>query len=136
MCRNDDEASKAKCRKKFTVANVRSTHERIDFEGAKQLQNLYELMIDFGAHPNQLGLMTSLRKSETNDQINFQVGILFPDTLPVLSTLRMAVAVAVGGLKVSQLILPERFKLLQLDAEIDTLIRELNTAFKAYAPRG
>ena len=131
--RNEDEASKDKCRKEFTVARVRSTHESTDSETAKKLQNLYDLMIDFGAHPNQLGLMASLSKSETDDEVNFKVGILFPDDASVFSTLRMAVEVAIGGLNVFQLILPERFKLLQLDTEIDSLVPEMNRVFRSFA---
>jgi hypothetical protein len=76
LCRNDDQASKAKCKTEFTVRNVRSTHESVDPETAKQLHDLYETMIDFGAHPNQMGLLAFLKYSETDKEINYQVGML------------------------------------------------------------
>lgn len=136
LCRNDDEAAKAKCKTEFTVRNVRSTHESLDPATARQLHDLYETMIDFGAHPNQMGLLASLKKSETEKEINYQVGILCPDTVPLVSTLRLAVAVAVGGLRIFQLIFPERFRLTSLDAEIETLVAELNSVFKRYIPKG
>lgn len=132
LCRNDDEVSKSKCKSEFTVANVRSTHESLDSVTAKQLHQLYETMIDFGAHPNQLGVFMAMSKSETEKEIRYRVGILFPDIVPLVATLRMAVAVAVGALKVFQLIFPERCKLMGLDEEIKALVSELNSVFKPY----
>ena len=132
LCRNDDETSKSKCKSEFTVANVRSTHESLDPVTAKQLHELYETMIDFGAHPNQLGVLVAMSKSEMEQGINYQVGILFPEVVALAATLRMAVAVAVGALKVFQLIFPECFKLMGLDEEIKALVNELNSVFKPY----
>ena len=132
LCRNDDETSRSKCKNEFTVQNVRSTHESFDSVTAKQLHELYERMIDFGAHPNQQSLFLAMRQSETDEETNFTVGILFPSPVPILLTVRMAVAVAVGALKVFQHVFPERFRLMSLDEEIKALVGELNSAFKAY----
>jgi len=44
----------------------------------------------------------------------------------------MAVAVAVGALKVFQRVFPERYRLISLDEEIEALVGELNSAFKTY----
>ena len=132
LCRNDDETSKSKCKSEFTIAKVRSTHESLDPATAKQLHELYETMIDFGAHPNQLGMLVAMGKSEMEQGINYQVGILFPEVVALAATLRMAVAVAVGALKVFQLIFPECFKLMGLDEEIKALVNELNSVFKPY----
>ena len=42
-------------------------------------------LIHFGGHPNQFGVMTSMKKkSESDKQIDFSVGILYPERLPVL----------------------------------------------------
>jgi len=49
--------------------------------------------------------------------------------------LHMAVGVATGTLKVFQLIFPERFLILGLDAKVEALIRDLNSVFKQYAPK-
>ena len=130
--RNDDEASKAKCKKEFTVANVRSAHESFDSVTAKELQQLYETMIDLGAHPNPRGVLTAMSRSETDEEINYRVGILFLEPIPLLTTLRMAVAMAVTVLKVFQLIFPDRFKLMRLDEEIQALANEVNGVFKPY----
>jgi len=52
--RNDDESSRARCKKEFTKWNVHSTHLELDSVTAKQLGELYESMIDLGAHPTHL----------------------------------------------------------------------------------
>lgn len=132
LCRNDDEASKSKCKSEFTVVNVRSTHESLDSVTAKQLHELYETMIDFGAHPNPRGVLTAMNRSEAENEVRYRVGILFVDPILLVATLRWAVAVAVGALKIFQLIFPERFKLMGLDEEIKALVNELNSVFKPY----
>jgi hypothetical protein len=69
-------------------------------------------------------------KSATGKEINYQVGILFIDTVRLVATLRRAVAVAVAALKVFQLIFPERFKLIGLDEEIEALVSEASSVFQ------
>jgi hypothetical protein len=132
LSRNDDETSKSKCKIEFSVRNVRSTHESLDLVSAKQLHELYETMIDYGAHPNQMSLFAAMSESETEQETTFKVGILFPELVPIVATLRMAVAVAVGSLKVFQRVFPERFRIMSLDTEIEALVGELNSAFKVY----
>jgi hypothetical protein len=132
LCRNDDEASRSKCKNEFTLKNVRSTHESVDSVTAKQLHELYERMIDFGAHPNQQSLFLAMSQAKTDEESNFTVGILWASPDRILLTVRMAVAVAVGDLNVFQHVFPERFRLISLDEEIEALVGELNSAFKAY----
>lgn len=135
LCRNDDEASKDKCKDEFKVSNVRSTHESLDFSTAEELKNLYETMIDFGAHPNQSGMLMAMSMTEREKQIDYQLGILFPNKIALITTLRLAVAVTVGAFKVFQLIFPERFKIMGMDGEIEKLVIQLNTVFKPYIQR-
>jgi hypothetical protein len=135
LCRNDDVASKAACKSEFMVAKVRSTHESLDVATARQLQELYEDMIDFGGHPNQLGVLTSVSKLQEEKQITYRIGILHPGTVAQIFVLRMAAAVAVGALKIFQLVFPERFRIMGIDSEIHALVNEVNTVFKPYVPK-
>lgn len=132
LCRNDDETSRSKCKKEFTVQSVRSTHESFDSVTAKQLHVLYERMIDLGGHPNPQGVLTSMNGSETEQETTYQVGLLDLKDVTVLYALKTAVEVAIGMFKVYQLIFPDRFKIMGLDEKIEALIRELNSVFKAY----
>src|SRR5262249_21010543 len=130
--RNDSDGDKKACKFEFTIANVRSTHERFDAATAKVLHQLYEMLIDYGAHPNPSGVLTALSKSETSDQAKFKVGILFPEQLTMVFALKLAVAVALGALKVFQLIYPERFTIAGLDLEIEELTKGLDSVFRNY----
>ncbi len=132
--RNQSDKEKSRCKTEFSVAQVRATHEALDSNTAKDLHATYETLIDFGAHPNQFGVLTSMTKVNADQQTNFSIGILAPQPMPVLFALRMAVAVALGSLKVFQLVFPERFALLGIDQDTANLISEANTLFKSYAP--
>jgi len=132
LSRNDDKSTKTKCKSEFTVGNVRATHEGLDAATAKELQDIYENLIDFGAHPNPMGVLASMRKSGTDKQVDYKIGILTSNKTTVVFALRMAVAVAVGALKVFKLIYPERFSLAGINLEIDKLVAGLNTVFKPY----
>ena len=108
-----------------------------DFDpvAAAELHRLYETLIDYGAHPNQMAVFTSLRSQESETEVSFQVGILHPAELPVMVTLRLAIAVAIGALKIFQLIYPERFLLMGFESEIQHLVSELNSKFKGHGSR-
>jgi hypothetical protein len=130
--RNDDDTSRSKCKNEFTIRNVRSTHQSFDSVTAKQLHELYEMMIDLGGHPNPQGVLTSISLLEREEEISYRVGLLAPKVTTVLLALKTAVETAIGMFKVFYLIFPERFKIMGLDEKIDVLIGELNRVFKAY----
>ena len=73
------------------------------------MRSLYEIVIDFGAHPNQLGVLNSMQRVETSEQVDYRVGILFPQELRVMMGVRLAVAVGVGVLNAYRVLFPERF---------------------------
>jgi hypothetical protein len=130
--RNEDATAKAKCKQVFTIANVRSTHEKIDHATAKHFQELYKSVIDFGAHPNQLEILVGIAHSKSSKKIDYQVGILCTKTLPVMVTIRLVVMVAIGTLKIFQQIFPERFKIMSINNGIDELVSQVNSIFRPY----
>jgi hypothetical protein len=133
--RNDDDEATRKCKAEFTVKNVCSTHRGLDAPTASELRGIYEQLIDYGAHPNQMGVLTGVKHGKADDEGTYSVGILNPAELPMMATLRLAVAVAVGSLKVFRLIYAERFALASLDREIEALVVELNTRFARFSSR-
>ena len=134
LCRNEDSVTLGHCRSEFSAGSVRSTHEAVDPGAARYLHALYERTIDFGGHPNQLGLVSGLTKSETGKTTAYHVPVLCADTLPMVTTLHGVAAVAIGALKVFQAIFATRFQLVGLDAEIPDLVAGLNSIFKHYVP--
>lgn len=130
--RNDDATATARCKSEFTVKNVRTTHEGLDALSAAELHRLYETLIDHGAHPNQMGVLSALRSTEAPNEINYSVGILYPSERPVMVTLRLSAAVGIGALKIFALVYPERFALVGLDEVVRELVDELNTRFERF----
>jgi hypothetical protein len=119
--RNESAAAVARCKNEFTIANVRTTHQQLDAGTAADTRALYEALIDFGAHPNQLGVLSALRNAPDGAPHDYQVGILYPDELPVMFTLRFAAAVGVTALRVFRLVYPERFAIIGVDIEAERL---------------
>ncbi len=130
--RNEDSTALGRCKSEFSARNVRSTHEAVDLGTARDLHALYERTINFGGHPNQLGLLSGLTKSEAGKTTTYHVPVLCADTLPMVTTLHAVVAVAIGALKALQPIFATRFQLMGLDAEIPDLVTGLNTVFKRH----
>jgi hypothetical protein len=130
--RHEDDQAKSKCRSEFAVAKVRASHAAIDATDAAEIQRLYEILIDYGAHPNQLGVLAAVSRLEDERKVEHLIGILQPDELRVMMSLRLAVAVAVGVLRVFRAMYPERFRLAGLNERIDQLVAGINTAFQRF----
>jgi hypothetical protein len=134
LSRNDDEASLAAMKKEFTIGNVSKTHASLDALTEKELHRIYEMTIDYGAHPNPKALFGAFGKTETEKDATFHVGILWPDPLPMMLAVRVAVSAAVGVFKVYELIFPSELKAIGFADKIDSLVTGLNTVFKKFAP--
>lgn len=120
-----------KCKNEFRVENVRRTHERLDARSAAGMRHLYEDTIEFGGHPNQVGIGGSARidRSGSDDVIQVGVGVLTPETLATGLALKAAVEAAVGLARTFRLIYPERCRIVGLNDDIDRLIRHLQRVF-------
>jgi hypothetical protein len=134
--RNESDEATARCRTEFKVGRIRATHEAIDAAGASDMHWLYQTVIDFGAHPNQQGVLAAVIRSETESQRDYRIGILQPDEPRVMMSLRLAVSVAVAVLRIFGKIYPERFALVGLDTQIDQLVAALNAMFKRFVRHG
>ncbi len=70
-----------------------------------------------------------MRREETKETVTFRVGVLNPEPLLMTTTLKTAIEVAIGALKVSQMISPKQLKVMGLDLTIEQLIREVPLTF-------
>ena len=134
--RHETPEAQKKCKDEFTVSRVRSTHEALDSTSAGLLRQLYDVTIDFGAHPNERGIFASVQREETERVITHRVGILYPEPRLMTSTLKIAVEVAITVLKVSQLISPSQLRVEGLDLCIGQIVREMAEAFDMKDVRG
>ena len=133
ICRNDNVQSTKVSKTEFTVANVRGTHEALDKPSASEMQRLYEWMVDFGAHPNQMGTLSILERPSGADEHVYLMPVLTAKPLPRLLALRMTANVGVGVLHVFRLIYPERWKIAGLDVDTDRLAERVERVFRPFA---
>lgn len=133
--RHESDEATARSRQEFSIRNVRTTHEAVDVESARMLHSLYETLIDFGAHPNQRGVLGAIRRDEDDEKVTFNVAILQPDPLRMMMTLKLAVAVAAGTLRIFGHLYPERFAIIGLDGDIRRLEVEADAIFREYVQR-
>lgn len=122
------------CKNEFKVENVRRTHEGLDAPTAAGMQRLYEDAIEFGAHPNQVGVGGSARIDRSGSEIDvIQVGVLTPGTLATAMALKAAVETTVGLARTFRLIYPERSRIVGLNDDVDRLIRHWQSVFPRHA---
>lgn len=127
--RGESEDAKKRCKAEFTVANVSATHRALDAATEAVVHKLYEWTIDLGGHPNERGVMTTTIRTDTG----FGAVFLTNNPVPIAAALKATTEVAVGALKTFQLVYPERFAIMGVDAEVAELVNALNTVFKPYS---
>jgi hypothetical protein len=127
--------SQSRLKDEFSIKNVRRTHRELDAVTEKHLHELYQWLIEAGAHPNPMGLLSGLKRTEEPKASTFHVPITCMDTVPLMSTTHKVLAVGVGVLSVYRLIFPERFALMGLDDKVTALVTALNSEFRTYVPQ-
>jgi len=133
--RHESDEATARSRQEFSAGNVRKTHEAVDADAARLLHSLYETLIDFGAHPNQRGVLGAIKREEDEEKVTFNVAILQPDPLRMMMTLKVAVAVACGVLRIFGHLYPERFAIVGLDYDVCQLEADADAVFRQYVQR-
>ncbi len=121
LCRHDDEGGKKKCKNEFTARNVFNTLKAKDEKIHKIAKDLYETTIDYGAHPNELGMLSMMRKTQDENQIDFMVDYLTGDSMPLRLGLKITSRVGVCSLFIFQLVFKERFDILGISKDLETL---------------
>lgn len=129
--RDDDDAAQKRCANEFSIASVRQTHASLDAVTEGKLYTVYRDTITFGGHPNERGVLAgTVRTADGFGQV-----FLSDNPVVIAAALKTVVEAAVGALKTVRLIFPERFAIMSVDGDIDKVVDELNTVFKAQVPR-
>jgi len=123
--RHDSEASMKEVKKKFHVRAIldllKKNHNRL----GRMANVLYERCIDFGAHPNERSLSASLKITEEQKGIKFDLTYLTDSTVAIKLCLKTCAQIGVLCLKILQSIMPERFAITGLDSELDKVLKGL-----------
>ena len=107
----------AEVRKKFNNRAVRESIEKDDAALAKIYQDLYESSIDFGAHPNEKGVLGSVVPGSLATG-NMQIMMLPGDSLQLQHGLKSCGRIGICSLKIFSLIFGNHFAKLNFDTKI------------------
>jgi hypothetical protein len=103
-------------RKEFSNRAVREAIEKDDSPLSKIYQELYERSIDFGAHPNEKGVLGSVVPGSLRTG-NMQIVLALGDGLQLQHGLKSCAQVGICSLKIFNLILRDQFEKSDFDAK-------------------
>lgn len=115
--RGKDEESTKKCRQIFTYGAARDNLIKQDKTLGQEASLLYERTIDYGAHPNFYGHITTSDVKAGGITIQF----LMPGTDAFKLCVQTAVEVSICSLRIFNRIFPDRFRSVGITARIDKI---------------
>lgn len=84
-----------------------------------QFERLFNSLIEFGAHPNELGYSLNSRMSRTDDDVHFETIFLQANGAQLDNSMKVSGQVGLWGLHLMQLVYPERYELLGIKADLE-----------------
>lgn len=123
--RHDDESSKRRCKNEFTTRNVFQCLESVDKKIHHIAQQLYDTTIDYGAHPNERGLMSLMTQEKDGSKIDFRLYYLTGNTLPLHLCIKTAARIGICSLYIFKNIYRERFDILGIAEKLKELEKGL-----------
>ncbi len=117
--------NKGPVRAAFTVKAVRHGVEKLDAKLAGIFDMVYERAIDFGGHPNEMAMTGSMSITEDADRKTFVIKYLDDNPLALSHAIKSTAQAGLCSLFIFQHIFPERFELLGLKQQLQTLRKGL-----------
>ena len=121
--RHDSDEYKKKVRDEFKVSTMLKLAKSIDNKEGVVAEQLYELTIDHGAHPNERALMQSLHMSEKGDDIEFMSIYLDANPDHLRFVLKTTAQIGVCSLSLFRPIYKERYDILGVTAALEHIKR-------------
>ncbi len=119
--RHKDAASKKKVKNEFKIGTMLDLFDSIDKRNGPIIRNLYEQTIDYGGHPNERAILSTIKKTQEMDSIRFDSTYLDGDTLPFRACLKTSAQIGIASLLVFYNIFRIRFDLVGLPDQINRL---------------
>ncbi|MGA2625170.1 MAG: hypothetical protein ABSF91_15040 [Bacteroidota bacterium] len=123
--RNESPEAKKKVKNEFRLTKLLNHLKAIHPIEGNIATNLYERTIDFGAHPNQLSLTSTMRMSKMEDGAFVEIAYISGDRLANELCLKTTAQIGVCSLSIFGCVLEQRYKLLGIDQRIDDLKKGL-----------
>jgi hypothetical protein len=99
-------------KKDFLAINMQKEVESVDARLGQIYRTLYDRTIDFGGHPNVMGVAGNMAMDEQPDRITLPHLYLHGDDLALLMALKSTAQVGATSLHIFQHVFPERFMIL------------------------
>ncbi len=117
--RHKDEESLKTMRNEFQYGRVIKTLESIDPEICRTSKLLYKRAIDFGAHPNERSITSSLKVIQKGDRTEFKQIYLAQDSKQLLHGLKSTAQAGLCALYIYRHIFKQRFNIIGLTQKMD-----------------
>jgi hypothetical protein len=117
--RHKDEESFKSVRNEFQYGRVIKTLETIDPAICRTSKLLYERSIDFGAHPNERSITSSMKVIKGRDRIEYKQIYLAQDSKQLSHGLKSTAQVGLCALYIFRHIFKERFDILGITQKMD-----------------
>lgn len=127
--RHKSEFSLKKVKDTFKPSAMLTELQSHDQEIANIAKHLYDSSIDYGAHPNQRGLLTNLGLIEEDSSIKFELKYLNPATVAWEACLKAVAEVGICSLLIFKLVFPERFTICNIPDAIDQIKNKYSNVF-------
>jgi hypothetical protein len=121
--RNKGNDEKKKAQNELRPAKMLGELEKADASVGKIARLLYEFTIDVGAHPNPKAITYALEHSQTEERMSFVLLQLDVNHSSMILGLKTIAQVGLCTLKTFRLVFPERFDLLGITENIQSLSR-------------
>lgn len=119
LSRGESEANRKAVRKEFHNDKLRAHLEAQAPVMCGHFDRLYNQLIEFGAHPNELGYSANTNMTEQDGDVRLQTVYLQGDGLQLDLGLKVAGQVGLWALHLMQLIYKERYELLGIRADLE-----------------
>lgn len=122
--RGDSDDHRKAVRKEFHNKKIRACIASSSLVMCKHFDHLYNQLIEFGAHPNEMGysLNTTMQRNDAGD-IAIETVYLQADGMQLNHGLKVAGQVGLWALHLMQLLYRERFELLGIRADLEDVRR-------------
>lgn len=123
--RHDDDSTIKIVKREFSYRAVIGSLEAIDKKLAAQLDTLYQRCIDFGGHPNEMAVTSSMVANDLEKATEYLQVYLSGDDMNLAHALKSTAQIGIGALYIFRQLFKERFDILGVTARIDPLRAKL-----------
>jgi len=121
--RRKDEDSKKKCRNTFIVAKILGELNKKSRVIAKEATKLYNMAIDWGAHPNERSLFPNIVPKPNGSGLSLR--LINPDPAFIRTSVIFTIRTSLFTFRIFNLVFPEVFGQPNVDIKINNLNRQL-----------